>query len=150
MTQESVAEQFARACCASFYQSDAARLLLGDSLHPGGERLTSLLAERLNLGPGDRVLDVGCGRGVSALLLARERGCQVVGMDLGGRNVAEARRAVVGAALTGARGLLLWRRRRVALCGRYLRCRDQRMRGLHLFQQGCSPSRNAPGAWAQR
>ena len=49
MTQESVAEQFARACCASFYQSDAARLLLGDSLHPGGERLTSLLAERLNL-----------------------------------------------------------------------------------------------------
>ena len=99
MTQETLAAQLARACCADFYQSDAVRLLVGDSFHPGGERLTRVLAERMRLGPDDRVLDVGCGRGASALLLAREWGCRVVGIDFGEQNLEEASRAAADAGL---------------------------------------------------
>ena len=99
MLREPLGAELAKACCAALYQSEAARFLLGDSFHPGGERLTRLLAECLQLGPEDRVLDVGCGRGVSALVLARERGCSVVGMDYGKQNVEEARRAAADAGL---------------------------------------------------
>ena len=101
MLREPLGAELAKACCAALYQSEAARVLLGNSFHPGGEHLTRLLAQRLELGPGDRVLDVGCGRGVSALVVARERGCSVVSMDYGQQNVEEARRAAVDAGLGG-------------------------------------------------
>jgi ubiquinone/menaquinone biosynthesis C-methylase UbiE len=77
-------------CCAAVYQSDFARMLLGDSFHPGGQRLTARLGERLGLGSGVRVLDVGSGKGESAIFLARQFGCQVVGVDFGSRNVRDA------------------------------------------------------------
>ena len=32
-------------CCAAVYESDAARLLLGESFHPGGTRLTERLGQ---------------------------------------------------------------------------------------------------------
>lgn len=80
-----------KACCATFYQSDIVRLLLGDALHPGGLALTRRLGETLELGPGDRVLDVACGRGVSAAHLAQEFGCHVTGLDYGLENVAAAK-----------------------------------------------------------
>ena len=38
-------------CCAAVYDSDVARLLLGDSLHPGGTKLTEHLGQILVLGP---------------------------------------------------------------------------------------------------
>jgi arsenite methyltransferase len=69
-------------CCAAAYSSAAARLLLGDSFHPGGPALTSRLVQALRVGPGDLVVDVGCGPGTSALQLARETGCDVIGVDL--------------------------------------------------------------------
>ena len=71
-----------KACCAGVYSSAAARFLLGDSFHPGGTALTSQLADALRVGPGDTVVDVACGPGASALQLARERGCEVIGTDL--------------------------------------------------------------------
>ena len=71
-----------KACCATAYSSAAARFLLGDSFHPGGAALTSRLARALHVGPGDLVVDVGCGPGTSAQQLAREAGCAVVGVDL--------------------------------------------------------------------
>jgi len=79
-----------KSCCAALYQSDFARLLLGDSFHPGGLRLTARLGEQLALGPGVRVLDVAAGKGESAIFLAKEFGCEVVGVDLGARSVMEA------------------------------------------------------------
>jgi arsenite methyltransferase len=79
-----------KSCCAAVYQSDFARMLLGDSFHPGGQRLTARLGERLGLGPGVRVLDVASGKGESAIFVARQFGCQVVGVDFGPQNVAEA------------------------------------------------------------
>jgi arsenite methyltransferase len=71
-----------KACCAAAYASAAARLLLGDSFHPGGAGLTSRLGRALRVGPGDVVVDVACGPGTSALQLARESGCEVIGVDL--------------------------------------------------------------------
>jgi arsenite methyltransferase len=71
-----------KACCAAAYSSPAARFLLGDSFHPGGAALTSRLVQALQVGPGDLVVDVACGLGTSARQLAREAGCDVVGVDL--------------------------------------------------------------------
>jgi cyclopropane fatty-acyl-phospholipid synthase-like methyltransferase len=44
--------------------------------------LTEWLCEGLNLQPGMRVLDLGCGRGLSSIFLSREFGVQVWATDL--------------------------------------------------------------------
>lgn len=89
-----------KSCCAALYQSDFARLLLGDSFHPGGLSLTTRLGELLELRAGKRLLDVACGKGESAIFLAKRFGCEVVGVDFGAENVndAEAREAAAGVA----------------------------------------------------
>jgi ubiquinone/menaquinone biosynthesis C-methylase UbiE len=79
-----------KSCCAAAYQSDFARLLLGDSFHPGGLPLTERLGNLLALSPRDHVLDVACGRGESAIFLATRFGCRVTGIDLGETNIAHA------------------------------------------------------------
>ena len=79
-----------KACCAQLYESDAVVWLLDGELHPGGERLTLRLAELAGVAPGQRVVDIACGRGATALLLARELGCEAVGVDLGARAIAQA------------------------------------------------------------
>jgi arsenite methyltransferase len=76
-----------KSCCAAAYQSDFARLLLGDSFHPGGLALTERLGELLALSSSDHVLDVACGRGESAIYLASRFGCRVTGIDLGETNI---------------------------------------------------------------
>lgn len=77
-----LAPEEVKACCAAAYSSQLARLLLGDSFHPGGAALTYRLAAALAVGPGDMVVDVACGPGTSALRVAEETGCDVVGVDL--------------------------------------------------------------------
>ena len=88
-----------KSCCAAVYQSDWARLLLGDSYHPGGPTLTHRLGELLGLRPGQRVLDVAAGNGPSVLLLAQRFRCQVVGLEFGAAAVAEAARRAGAAGL---------------------------------------------------
>lgn len=80
-------EKSVKQCCAAFYGSDMARLLLGDSFHPGGTALTRHLGELLHLGPSSLVLDVASGRGTSAFHLAESFGCRVVGVDLSEENI---------------------------------------------------------------
>ncbi len=70
-----------KVCCAAAYSSEWARLLLGDSFHPGGLRLTERLGALLGLGPGMRVLDVASGAGASAIFLAQRFGCEIAGVD---------------------------------------------------------------------
>ena len=82
-------------CCADLYASDLAQWLLGDSFHPGGLALTTRLGELLEIGPDDQVLDVASGRGVSAIALAEQFGCQVTGVDYGDANVNLARVAAL-------------------------------------------------------
>ena len=74
-------------CCARLYESDLARILLGDSFHPGGTKLTERLGEILDLSGQSRVLDIASGTGTSALFLAERFGCEVVGVDYGSHNV---------------------------------------------------------------
>jgi ubiquinone/menaquinone biosynthesis C-methylase UbiE len=77
-------------CCANLYQNDFARLLLGDSFHPGGLRLTERLGLLLQLDSSSSVLDVASGRGTSAMFMAERFGCKVVGVDYGQQNVERA------------------------------------------------------------
>jgi SAM-dependent methyltransferase len=70
-----------KSCCADLYATDWARLLLGDSLHPGGAALTDRLGRLMGLRPGSRVLDVAAGQGASARYLAERLGCRVVGAE---------------------------------------------------------------------
>ncbi len=86
-----------KACCAAAYSSEWARLLLGDSFHPGGLRLTERLGTLLGLGPGMRVLDVASGAGASAIFLAQRFGCEIVGVDYSEASVQEATRAAEAA-----------------------------------------------------
>lgn len=90
-----------KACCATAYASAAARFLLGDFFHPGGAELTSRLARALQVGPGATVVDVASGPGTSALQLARETGCDVIGVDLSPESVAAATEAARTAGLAG-------------------------------------------------
>lgn len=81
-----------KVCCSAFYESDVARVLLGDVFHPGGLILTQHLGDVLQLGPDDQVLDVACGQGASAVHLADNFGCSVTGLDYGHENVITAER----------------------------------------------------------
>jgi SAM-dependent methyltransferase len=88
-----------KTCCAALYETDYARLLLGDSFHPGGLELTERLGEQLELRPGQRVLDVASGTGATAVFLAERFGCHVVGLDYSTALVRQARRRAQDAGL---------------------------------------------------
>jgi arsenite methyltransferase len=97
-----IAPEEIKACCAAAYSTEAARFLLGDSFHPGGAVLTSQLITALAVGADATVIDVGCGRGASALQLARETGARVIGVELSPANVAAANDAARDAGLSEA------------------------------------------------
>jgi arsenite methyltransferase len=88
-----------KACCAAAYDADIVSWLLGESYHPGGFGLTRRLARALDLRPGQAVLDVACGPGATACLLASEFDVHVQGVDLGASSLARAGR------LAATRGL---------------------------------------------
>lgn len=77
-------------CCADFYENDAVKLIFGRSLHPGGLDLTKELGEKLGISKSDKVLDIACGTGASAIFLAKNFGCKVTGIDLAKKNIEEA------------------------------------------------------------
>lgn len=55
---------------------------IGTMMGPNALWLTEPLAERMDLRPGMRVLDLGCGMATSSIFLAKEFGVQVVATDL--------------------------------------------------------------------
>ena len=81
------------------FRSDFARMLLGDSFHPGGLRLTERLGEKLALGPGMRVLDVASGKGETAIFLAQRFGCKSPESILGRKTSSKRRREPMRPAL---------------------------------------------------
>lgn len=83
-------EAIAKACCADLYQSDLARMILGDTLHPGGLALTNRLGRLMGIQPGDWVADLASGRGTSAMAVSRTFHCKVVGIEFGERAAAAA------------------------------------------------------------
>lgn len=84
---DAIEGQNVKQCCAAFYGSDLARLLLGDSFHPGGTALTQRIGGLLHLSSESTVLDVASGCGISASHLAESFGCRVIGVDLSEENM---------------------------------------------------------------
>lgn len=75
-------------------------MLLGNELHPGGPALTRKLASAVVVGRDSMVLDVACGRGESARVLAARFGCHVVGVDYSSENIDRASVLAVDAGLS--------------------------------------------------
>jgi cyclopropane fatty-acyl-phospholipid synthase-like methyltransferase len=50
-------------------------------IHPGGRECTEWLLDWAAVQPGERVLDIGCGVGTTAIRIARETGAEVVAID---------------------------------------------------------------------
>ena len=75
----------------------AARFVPGDTLEQAQQRKIALLLDRLELKPGDRLLEIGCGWGALAIAAAR-RGANVVGLTLSEeqKDYADARIAEAG------------------------------------------------------
>ena len=75
----------------------AARFVPGDTLEQAQQRKIALLLDRLELKPGDRLLEIGCGWGALAIAAAR-RGASVVGLTLSQeqKDYADARIAEAG------------------------------------------------------
>ena len=82
----------AKICCADLYSSEMARFILGDSLHPGGLRVTNRLGRAMGLQAGWRVLDLACGMGTSATAVSRVFRCHVTGLELGADAASASRR----------------------------------------------------------
>lgn len=51
-------------------------------IHPSGLEATNILLESCHINENSKVLDIGCGKGTTSLLLDQKYGCQVVGIDL--------------------------------------------------------------------
>lgn len=71
------------------------------------------LAEKARLGPGDRVLEIGCGWGGFAEFAAREYGCRVLGITISRAQLEYARQRIRRAGLDGLVELRLIDYRRV-------------------------------------
>jgi SAM-dependent methyltransferase len=70
-----------------------------DIQNPIGADKIRLLGERIRLAPGQRVLDVACGRGGPALVLASAFGCEILGVEKASVFAAAARERAAEAGL---------------------------------------------------
>lgn len=62
-------------------------------IHPGGFKATKRLADALGITKESRVVDIACGKGTTALYLAENYGCDVVGVDISDELLGEAKAA---------------------------------------------------------
>lgn len=70
-------------------------------IHPGGRRSTDELIERAGFAPGQRVLDVGCGVGTTAIEIAQRSGAHVTAVDISPLMLERARANVGAAGMDG-------------------------------------------------
>ncbi|MGW0882846.1 methyltransferase domain-containing protein [Streptomyces sp. NPDC002671] len=70
-------------------------------LEDAANRLTDMMIERLQVGPGDRVLDIGCGLGGPAIRLAQKTGAEVVGVSVSRKQVDKANELAEAAGVSG-------------------------------------------------
>ena len=88
-------------CCTELYELPIVEYLLGQSFHPGGSKLTRQLASTALVSPNSRVLDVACGIGNTARILAADYAASVTGCDLSSQNVQRATTASKEAGFAG-------------------------------------------------
>jgi len=89
------------------YESCVFDQLLGETLRPGGLKLTARLAEVAGIGEDYAVLDIACGKGTTALFLAREYNCRVIGIDLSDKMISSCRSKTREEEVTGRVSFLL-------------------------------------------
>jgi len=77
-------------CCSELYELPIVEYLLGQSFHPGGPRLTRQLASTVLVANDTEVLDVACGLGNSARIVAADCGASVTGCDISTLNTKRA------------------------------------------------------------
>jgi len=77
-------------CCAELYELPIVEFLLGQSFHPGGAKLTRQLASAALVSPNSNVLDLACGNGSSARVIAADFGATVTGCDYSAVNLERA------------------------------------------------------------
>lgn len=63
------------------YESSCMKEIMGETLRPGGFRLTNIGVQYCNISPGDTVLDLGCGRGATVNYLYEKYRITAVGID---------------------------------------------------------------------
>jgi arsenite methyltransferase len=97
VSQAPIPSEQVKSCCVDLYSNEVAKLLVGESFHPGGVELTERLGRLLELGPQHHVLDVAAGLGTSAIYLAQRFSCRVTGVDLSQSNVERAGEAAAAA-----------------------------------------------------
>jgi arsenite methyltransferase len=95
------ASQRLAGCCANLYELPIVEYLLGQSFHPGGAKLTRQLASASLVSPGSKVLDLACGNGSSARLVAADFGATVTGCDYSAHNLERAAASSLATGLTG-------------------------------------------------
>lgn len=78
------------ACCASFYEQDLVQELMGGSFHPGGTALSKRLIDSMSLAANASTLDVACGVGTTARIMAEVFGFRVTGVDFSDVNISKA------------------------------------------------------------
>ncbi len=89
------------------YESCVFDQLLGETLRPGGLKLTARVAEVAGISKNYLVLDIACGKGTTAFFLAREYGCRVIGIDLSDKMIASCRARAEEKEVTGRVNFLL-------------------------------------------
>lgn len=75
-TSEFLAELSGGSLHMGYWESPSDRATMAEA----SRRLTELMGERIKIGPGERVLDIGCGTGAPAIQLAQSTGAVVVGI----------------------------------------------------------------------
>ena len=89
------------------YESEAVRAVTGQTIRPGELNLTRRAAEFCRLGPGDRIVDVGCGTGATVAFLNSRCDARAIGLDLSAVLLAESRNQWPGLNLINADAMAL-------------------------------------------
>ncbi len=74
----------------NLYESSCMQEMLGETLRPGGFRLTDIGIQYCRITPGDTVLDLGCGRGATVNYLRNKYHITAVGIDPSEKMIAAA------------------------------------------------------------
>ena len=123
--------------------------LSGEGLHAAQRRQEAGVAEILNLGPGTRVADIGCGVGGPAISIARICGASVTGLNFNAYQIARCRRAARRAGLADRCDFLLANYSGRALGRRLLRRRLLLRGHLSCARQESLPQRDLASAPAR-
>ncbi|MBP1761124.1 MAG: methyltransferase type 11, partial [Firmicutes bacterium] len=73
------------------YESSCVQEVMGDTLRPGGFKLTDTGVQYCRLSSGDTVLDLGCGRGATVNYLYQKYRIAAVGIDPSEKLIEEAK-----------------------------------------------------------